>query len=126
MRNQTLLAPVSHLMSPFIMVLNDFGPLGRAYVETDGPKLTKPPSSKTEQSVFAGDRLIRGTRRHRTYARSPSFAARANRAWWVGGKKCQLESAPGNNRSRSFTLTNGSLAYTSREAEGESHRADYN
>ena len=38
----------------------------------------------------------------------------------------RLESAPGNNRSRSFALTNGSLAYASREAEGESHRADYN
>ena len=29
------------------IVLNDFGPLGRAYVETDELKLTKTPSSKT-------------------------------------------------------------------------------
>jgi hypothetical protein len=38
----------------------------------------------------------------------------------------RIESAPGKNRNRSFALANGSLAYASREAEGESHGADYN
>jgi hypothetical protein len=35
MRNQTLLAPREPFDVTVHMVLNDFGPLGRAYVETD-------------------------------------------------------------------------------------------
>ena len=47
-----------------------------------------------------------------------SFAASASRV--------SFESAPSNNRRRSFALTNGALAYASREAEGEYYRANRN
>ena len=40
--------------------------------------------------------------------------------------RVSFESAPSNNRRRSFALTNGALAYAGREAEGEYYRANRN
>ena len=46
MRNQTPLAPREPFDVTVHLVLNDFGPLGRAYIRPTRPKLTEPLSSK--------------------------------------------------------------------------------
>ena len=48
MRNQTTLVPGQHAFDVTVyIVLNDFGPLGRSYAETDEAEADESPSLRT-------------------------------------------------------------------------------